>query len=149
MLNKLNLIVICLFFTAYSCAQTKLCKNYIEADIDNLMTPFDKDNLLTDTLSKKIALIFEQTFDDSVVIKVDTRILYKAKLKTRKFLGVCDSSFNVDYSGYAKPPKISVFLPGRKECISFYPKHGKQLAYINLIQKGWSIELSNLVREYR
>jgi hypothetical protein len=148
MTNKFLVLLLPLFITMCACAQIKPCTYVIDAEIDNSTT--DTENLLKDTLLKKINLIFEQTFDDSAVIMIDKKVLYQTRIKTRKFLGVSDSSFSINYSQYAKPPKISIYLTDKKACVSFYPKEGKQLAYINYhFQAGWSIELSNLTREYR
>lgn len=131
-------------------AQKKGCLFVIKPDIEKVVSKEDKENLLTDTLSQKIELIFEQTFDDNVTIMLNDKIIGTKRMKTLRFLGVCDSTFNIDYSAYKTLPKISIILNHNTDCVSFYPVRGKQIAYIgHILRKAWSVELSNIVREYK
>lgn len=124
------------------------CERTINPSIDNYLSMEEDRYRLSDTLSQKVDLVFEQSFDDTVVIMVDSCVKYKSVIKTKKFVGVCDSSFLIDYSRYNNIPLVSIYLINKNVCISFRPRKGQRIAYINYLCGAWSIELSNVVRGY-
>ena len=78
----------------------------------------------------------------------DNKLIEHKKVITHQFLGASMEAIFIDYSKNKKIPKISIIISG-KDCIAFYPQIGKKMAYINFIKDAWSVELSNVVREYR
>ena len=109
----------------------------------------NEDNVVKDSSKKELRLVFEQDFNDSLLILLDDSLFTTGFFKTQRNLGVCLNDISIDYSTYREVPKISIMLSSERDCISFYPRKGKRIAYINYIQGGWSIELSNILRDYR
>lgn len=126
----------------------KPCNNIFEVTVlrDEV---YEGDVLIADSLRSQLKIIFEQSFDDSVYVFIDNSFFQVSSIITNKLLGVSPQFITIDYSAYKKLPKLSFVLVKGKECISFYPRKGKQMAYINYLDGAWSIELSNIMREYR
>lgn len=131
-------------------AQKKLkaCTHEIQVEVDNA-SPVDKDDLIDDSTKKELKLIFEQYFDGKVCILLNDVPFITDSLITIKNIGVCAKTISIDYSKYQQLPKISIYLVSSNDCISFYPKIGKRNAYINHLRTAWSIEVSNVIRNYR
>lgn len=145
------IIFLCfIFFYNYSFSQpgVKQCKDTIQTDeyFDNSV---DDDLIIKDSLQKKIKIIFEQDFNDKISVLTNNKIVFAKKIKTNRSLGVCLEMITIDYSKFIHLPKISIIQSNNKDCISFYPKLGKRIAYINYSKGSWSVELSNIIREYK
>jgi hypothetical protein len=124
------------------------CNNLYPTSIlpDNL---YEGDDLISDTIQRRLWIIFEQDFNDSISVLVDSKLYKTERIVTDRVIGVCKSSVQINYSGYKRDPLISILFLERNKCISFYPVYGKRMAYINSVEDAWSIELSNIIREYR
>jgi hypothetical protein len=127
---------------------TKACVDTIEADISHDSIG-DDDHVVKDSSKKELRLVFEQNFNDKTTILLNDSLFTTSIFKTEKNLGVCLNIISIDYSAFKKIPKISIILSSKDECISFYPRIGERIAYINHIEGAWSIELSNVLRDYR
>ncbi len=136
--------------TNFLMAQKKVrpCSDTIGVKIshDSLV---DDANIIKGISKKELRLVFEQEFNDSLLILFNDSVFTTGFLKTEKNLGVCLNFISIDYSRFRKVPKISIFLSSKRDCISFYPRIGERIAYINNVEGGWSIELSNFLRDYR
>lgn len=126
----------------------KICENHLKVNID-YSKPGEIENSIKDTLLSKIDLIFEQRFNDSILVLVNNKVIVEKKIVTEEFLGVSKEYFSINYSKYSRPPEISIVLAKANDCISFHPIKGKRIAYISHIGAGWSVELSNIIREYK
>jgi len=125
------------------------CKNLIAPSLES-SSLFPQNEIVRDTMSKKIKLIFEQKFDDSMSVFVNEKLVNKTKVFTNASLGVSTNFISLDYGIYTSMPKITLVLSNKKAtCVSFYPVLGKRIAYINFIKELWDIEMSNVIREYR
>lgn len=143
--------VIPLVIAFQACVAQKMippCKDTFEVDIDN-SSLYEDASLIKDSMFKKLVIVFEQSFNDSIYILCGTKIIEQKKIETDRMLGVSRDMITIDYSKYKKRPKISIILRNKNECISFFPMRGKRMAYINHINGAWSVELSNIIREYR
>lgn len=148
---KYSAVLFVCFLIWQSCvSQTvKPCKDTMEVDIEN-SSLFEKESIIQDSTPSKIKIIFEQNFNDSICILCDHDVIKANRFKTTRGLGVCTDVVKIDYSKYKEIPRISIIIVGdSSDCISFYPRKGKQIAYINHVSNAWSIELSNVIREYR
>lgn len=148
---KTVLVCFCIFFSINkSNAQVgiKTCKDTIEANV-LLYHPSEPSNLIKDSLVKIVRLVFEQKFDDTISIFVDDSLLNTGYFKTMKNLGVCANTVSIDFSASQKIPKISIVLHSSIDCISFYPRIDKRIAYITRIDRAWSVDLSNVIRDYK
>ena len=128
--------------------KTTPCKDTFEVDIDNTGL-YENASLIKVSMQKKLEIVFEMDFNDSIYIYCGTKIIQHKKIETNKPLGVSRETVKIDYSNYKDTPRISIFLKKKNDCISFFPKRGKRMAYINHINGAWSVELSNIIREYR
>ncbi len=134
-------------FGGQECYGQKPCNYIFEVAIEDSGI-FDKESILMDSLKKDIQIIFEQKLNDTIYVFTDNKLIENKKVTTHKFLGASMDAIFIDYSKSKKVPKISIIISG-KDCIAFYPQIGKRIAYINFIKGAWSVELSNVVREYR
>jgi hypothetical protein len=126
----------------------KACRDTIAVNI-GYSSLADEDHLVNDSSQRELKIVFEQDFNDKISIFLDDRCLVTDTFKTNRNLGVCLNTISIDYSKFIKMPKISVILNSKNNCVSFYPRLGKRIAYINCIEGAWSIELSNVLRDYR
>ena len=148
---KASLLLIAVMLLSKACASQiniKPCADTIEVDIE-ISGFFDQKLLVKDSMIQQIQIIFERSFNDSVYIFCDQQLQNIKRIKTNETMGVNPEIVTIDYLKLKKIPKISVVLKNENKCISFYPIKGKQIAYINHINNGWSVELSNIMREYR
>lgn len=127
--------------------KTTPCRDTFEVDI-YYSGQFDENFLINDSLVKTIEIVFEQDFNDSVLILCGSKIIQQKWIVTKRPLGVSPDIIKVDYRKMANP-LISIILKQQNDCISFKPIRGKRMAYINRINGAWSVELSNIIREYR
>jgi hypothetical protein len=145
-------VLVVLYFMSLGCATSqsvlKPCKATFDVTVlrDDV---YEGDILIKDSLRAQMKIIFEQDFDDSIYVFVDDVFFQVNHIETDRLLGVSPQFVTIDYSTYKKLPKLSFVLKKGEECISFYPRRGKQMAYINCLNGAWSVELSNIMREYR
>lgn len=148
---KYIVIAIILIMTFQSCAAQNImkpCKDTFEVDVENSGL-YEGASLMKDSMLKKIDIVFEQNFNDSISIFCGNKITSQKKIETNRRLGVSTEIITIDYSDYKETPKVSIILKNKNDCISFYPIRGKRMAYVNRINGAWSVELSNVIREYR
>jgi hypothetical protein len=126
----------------------KPCKDTLQVDeyYDNSISD---DFILKDSLQKKIKIVFELNFDDKVWIFANNKMFFTGNIKTVRNLGVSLEMVDIDYSKFLQTPRISIIVGNPSNCVSFFPRLGKRIAYVNFLQGAWSIELSNIIREYR
>jgi hypothetical protein len=139
-----------LALTKESAAQRNIkpCKDTVEANVLSY-NPSESFDLLKDSLTKNLKLVFEQHFNDTISIFVNDRLFKIGFFKTAENLGVCPNTVSIDYSAFKGVPNISIVLHSKNGCISFYPREDKRIAYITCIEGGWSVDLSNVMRRYR
>ncbi|HEY8387905.1 MAG TPA: hypothetical protein VIK74_04840 [Parasegetibacter sp.] len=145
-------ILIMLYFMNLGCASSQSvlrpCKDTFDVTVLKDVV-YEGDVLIQDSLRAQLKIAFEQDFNDSVYVFVGDILIQVNHIVTDRLLGVSPQFITIDYSMYEKMPKVSFVLKRAKECVSFYPKRGKQMAYVNYLNGAWSIELSNIMREYR
>lgn len=148
---KYNILII-LYFMNLGCASSqtilKPCKDTFDVTVLRDVV-YEGDVLIQDSLRSQLKIVFEQDFNDSIYIFVGDILLQVNHIVTDRLLGVSPQFVTIDYSMHEKMPKVSFVLKNGKECVSFYPKRGKQMAYVNFLNRAWSVELSNIMREYR
>lgn len=106
------------------------------------------DYKIIDTLSKKIALVFEQSFNDSVLITLNDSIIYNLRIKTNHFYTAVGRNFFIDYHHFKDLPTIKILLIERHKCFEFKPFFGFRMMYVNLINDRWGAEVSNYPKMY-
>jgi hypothetical protein len=121
------------------------CRGAVNVSIDSS----DRNHFLSDSSKRELELVFEQDFNDKISIFLDDKCIITDTFKTIRNLGLCLNKNSIDYSKFKEIPKISIVLNSKNNCISFYPRPNKRIAYINCIKGGWSVELSNDLRDYR
>ena len=150
----INLILLLLL--ASSCNSQKLVtidKNKFSEEIynDAIWIPMQNEESynfkVKDTTVEEINLIFERVFDDSIKVFLDSKEIFSRKVKTLKNSAVVDDEFKVNYVGHTKP-LIEIFLIGKNKRISFSPKKGYAICYVNRTNNLWSLEFSNYQRMY-
>jgi hypothetical protein len=143
-------ILLCVLFLVS--IKTSICQNGIKSCKDTITVSVELDKgtpVHMDSTKRKIEMVFEQDFNDKISIYLDNIYFKTDSFKTIRNLGVCLNSISIDYSKFKKIPKISVVLDSRNNCVTFYPRIDKKLAYINCIKGGWSVELSNILKDYK
>jgi hypothetical protein len=123
------------------------CKDTFKTNVLSYR-PSESSDLIKDSLIRKITLVFEQNFNDSISIFVNDSLFETSFFKTIHNLGVCKNTVSIDYSELKGVPRISVVVHSKNDCISFYPRADKRMVYITWIQRGWSVDLSNVIRHY-
>lgn len=135
-------------------AQKSLTLNYkAETVFSNLWVPSHLDESyklkIKDTTKKHLQIVFEQNFDDSVLISINDSILYKKKAKSDAKLSMVNEQFEVDYTAYDKTPTILIFLIKEKKYIEVRPEKGYRILFINRLDgEPWELTFSNYPRLY-
>lgn len=129
--------------------QNICCNNQIVPSIDSSGETLSGEKYFSDTLTKCIRLIFEENFDDSILIKLDDNIVYNSKIVTHKPYFPRVKVIDVDYSMKKNPP-VLLIKKSTGECFWFYLKQGYRVACINYYKelKMWGVELSNIQKQY-
>lgn len=102
---------------------------------------------VSDTSLKVVNLIFERMFDDSIKVYLNSSEIVAKKIKTDKNVSVVNEEFKIDYHQLINP-KIEIWLIEKNKKISFAPKQGYTLCYLNRYNNIWSLEFSNYQRMY-
>jgi len=102
---------------------------------------------IADTTVKEVNLIFERLFDDSIKILLNSQEVISRRIKTTTNLSVVNDEFKVLYSQHSNP-LIEILLIEKNKKISFKPKVGFILCYIDRINGNWLLDFSNYQRMY-
>jgi hypothetical protein len=136
--------------SALSIAQSRMlpCKNNITPEIyyDNSV---DAEFITGDTLQKNLKIVLKREFDSKVWILINDDVIFSDTIKTNTILGVSRKTVSLDYTKYKHMPVISIIANSSRDCICFYPIVGKRIAYVNDLNGGWSLEVSNAIRNYK
>lgn len=109
--------------------------------------PEENDGVYIGSQGKKsVTLIFEQEFNDSVVICLNGQQMYQSKVKTLHPLGVCLENFELKRS--SSTDKISIYFVEKNICLDFVIKEKKVVCYLNIDDGQFDIVLSNFARTY-
>ncbi len=129
--------------------KNECCKNEIIPAIEETRQAESGEMDFVDTLQRSVRLIFEKQFNDSIIIMLDSSIIYNAMLVTSTPGAPRAKIIDVDYSKIKKTPRIAI-RKANGECMWFYLQPGYRVAYINYVKqvKGWIVELSNIQRQY-
>jgi hypothetical protein len=120
----------------------------LHISVEKYREPDESEIYFIDSLDKKLRLIFEKEFNDSMAIFLDNKKVYDAIIATQKFLGVSLQIVDIDYSKYKRLPAVSI-IKNKEPVVYFYPIHGKRIIYLNFFNQNWWLEASNLQRGYR
>lgn len=149
----INSILFISFFVVYTLravAQEKeCCNNRIIPAIEDYRQAESGETDFADTLQRSVRLIFEKQFNDSIIIIMDSSIIYNAMLVTSRPGAPWVKIIDVDYSNKHQIPRI-IIKKANGECMWFYLQPGYRVAYINYVKqlKEWVVELSNIQRQY-
>ena len=102
---------------------------------------------IADTTAKEVNLIFERFFDDSIRILFNSHEVLSKRIKTNTNISVVNDEFKILYDQHSNP-LIEIVLIEKNRKISFKPKHGYILCYVDRIDSTWSLEFSNYQRMY-
>jgi hypothetical protein len=101
---------------------------------------------VSDTTAKVLNLTFEQGFDDSIKIFIDSKEVFSKKILTLKNIPVVDEEFKINYD--SQNSLIEILLVNKNRKISFKPMPGYRICYLNRLLEIWSLEFSNYQRVY-
>jgi len=142
------IIIYILFGYGNVFSQNRNCNKLVIPTIESNRDNEDGELYFSDSLIRKIRIIFERDFDDSVTIYLNQTLVFDSIIKTSPSIGASKRFIDINYSKYDQLPKISVLLR-RGNCVYFYPVVGKRVLYVNYSKGFWNLEYSNIQRQYR
>lgn len=149
-INKILLIFFFLLYVLTVAAQDNgYCNNRVIPAIEDPRQAESGERDYADTLKACIRLIFEKQFNDSVIIMLDSSIIYNSMLVTNRPGAPWVKIVDIDYSNIQHTPRI-IIKKVNGECMWFFLRQGYRIAYINYVSqlKAWVVELSNIQRQY-
>lgn len=142
---KFYFVFILIFVSASAISQAlKVIKIYPRSDyyVPKLGEAVEVKNPYT----KKLTFVFEQEFNDSVVIYVNNIKKVSKRMKTLHPLGVCGEDIIVAVPGSKN--KIDILFVERSVKITFSSTYGKPMCYISFDKSGYDVFFSKYCRYY-
>lgn len=83
-------------------------------------------------------LIFERSFDDSIICEQEGKVIYTGRIKTNRNISAVNLKLKIK-----KSCKTNIFFVERKEKLVFVDKTSYSYGYINRVDSLYSITYSN------